>query len=39
MRTTKYPARPPINYAELVKEIQKLDFADRILINRRTDLH
>ncbi len=39
MTTTKHPAKPPINYAELVKEIQKLDFADRILINRRTDLH
>ena len=39
MTTTKHPAKPPINYSEIVKEIQKLDFADRILINRRTDLH
>ena len=39
MTTTKHPAKPPINYKELVKEIQKLDFADRILINRRTDLY
>jgi hypothetical protein len=39
MTTTKRPAKPKINYTELVKEIQKLDFADRILINRRTDLH
>ena len=39
MTTTKRPAKPQINYTELVKEIQKLELADRILINGRAELH
>ena len=38
MTSTKLRTRPEIDYAQLIKEIGKLELADRLLINRRSDL-
>ena len=37
MTSTKLRARPEIDYAQLIKEIGKLELAERLLINRRGD--
>ena len=38
MTETKLRPRPEIEYSHLLKEISKLDFADRLLIQRRGEL-
>ena len=38
MTSAKLQQRPEIDYAQLVKEMSKLELADRLLVNRRGDL-
>ena len=38
MASAKPQARPDIDYTQLVKEMSKLELADRLLINRRGNL-
>ncbi|QNI55587.1 hypothetical protein SynBIOSE41_03105 [Synechococcus sp. BIOS-E4-1] len=38
MASTKSRPRPEIDYAQLLKEMSRLDLADRLLINRKGDL-
>ena len=38
MTSAKLQPKPEIDYAQLVKEMNRLDLADRLLVNRRGDL-
>ena len=38
MTETKLRPKPEIRYSQLLKEMSKLDFADRLLIQRRDEL-
>ena len=38
MTSAKLQERPEMHYAQLVKEMSKLELADRLLVNRRGDL-
>ena len=38
MTSAKLQARPEFDYSQLVKEMSRLELADRLLVNRRGDL-
>ena len=38
MASAKFRPRPQLDYVQLLKEMSKLDLADRLLINRKGEL-